>query len=171
MFCYHERMQKSLEEQIGRAQQLLKTVRHAAMATVNADGTPHNTPFLFMRDETLEHMYWGSHPESEHSKNVMRTGQLFVVLYDALERGGLYLKAVDAQPLAGEELKKALKIYNDLRLARQQDPLPLSYYTGGSPQRLWSAKIVQYWVNGTKRGEDGHIVQDIRTEISASDLL
>ncbi len=164
-------MQKTIEEQIARAKQLLKDARHASMATVNQDGSPHNTPFMFMYDEKLKHVYWGSHPESEHSKNILRTGQIFVVLYDAIERGGLYMKATDAHPLDGVELDKALAIHNKLREARGQDFLPLSYYVGSSPQRMWAASIIQLWVNGTKRADDGHIVQDIRTEISAVDLV
>jgi hypothetical protein len=164
-------MQKTLEDQIARAKELLATVRHAAMATVNEDGSPHNTPFAFMRDADLKHVYWGSHPASVHSQNVLRTGQIFVVLYDAFERGGLFMKAVDAHALEGDELAQALAIYNALRTARQQDELPLSYYTGDSPQRMWSAKVTGLWVNGTTRDADGHIIQDIRTEISARDLL
>jgi len=164
-------MQKSLEEQITRAKVLLATARHASMATVNEDGSPHNTPFMFMCDEPLEHIYWGSHPESEHSKNIVRTGQIFVVLYDAFERGGLYMKCIDVHPLGGRELDEALAIHNALRASRNQDELPLSYYTGDSPQRMWSAKIVKLWVNGTTRDENGHVLQDIRTEITAHDLL
>jgi hypothetical protein len=164
-------MSKTIEEQIERAKELLSVARHASMATVNEDGTPHNTPFMLMYDDTLEHIYWGSHPEAEHSKNILRTGQIFVALYDAVERGGLYIRANDAHQLDGAELDKALAIHNRLREARGQDQLPLSYYVGTSPQRMWSAAIAQLWVNGTKRGEDGHITQDIRTEISATDLL
>lgn len=164
-------MQKTIEEQIARAKQLLKEVRHAAMATVNQDGSPHNTPFMFMHDEMLEHIYWGSHPESEHSKNILRTGQIFVVLYDAVERGGLYIKATKAHQLDGAELNRALGVHNKLREARGQDTLPLNYYTGTSPQRMWSASITRLWVNGTRRGEDGHIIKDVRTEISTADLL
>jgi hypothetical protein len=164
-------MQKTIEQQIARAKQLLKEAHHASMATVNQDGSPHNTPFMFMYDETMEHVYWGSHPESEHSKNILRTGQIFVVLYDAIERGGLYMKAIDAHQLDGAELDKALAIHNKLRETRGQDPLPLGYYVGNSPQRMWSALIIQLWVNGTRRGEDGHIIQDIRTEINTTDLV
>ena len=29
-----------------KARELLQTTRHAAMATINVDGTPHNTPFF-----------------------------------------------------------------------------------------------------------------------------
>lgn len=163
--------QKTLEQQIQRGRELLRQARHAAMATVNADGTPHNTPFMFMHDDTLQHVYWGSHPASEHSKNILRTGNIFVVLYDANQRGGVYIKAQNAQQLDGPELAKALAVHNQLRQTRGQDALPVRYYTGSSPQRMWSAAITQLWVNGTQRGPDGHIIQDIRTEITAADLL
>jgi Pyridoxamine 5'-phosphate oxidase len=163
-------MQKTVEEQIARAKELLRVARHAAMATVNEDGTPHNTPFMFMHNDALDHMYWGSHPASVHSKNVLRTGQIFVVLYDAGERGGLYMKATDAHQLAGAELETALAIHNKLRVERGQDQLSLNYYTGDSPQRMWSAAIEQFWVNGTTRDKGGHIIRDIRAEIKASDL-
>lgn len=162
--------QKTIEEQIERAKELLKTARHAAMATVNEDGTPHNTPFMFLHDDLLEYIYWGSHPASEHSKNIVRTGQIFVVLYDATERGGLYMKAHEAHQLEGSELESALAIHNTVRDSRGLGRLPLGYYLGDSPQRMWSARITQLWVNGTKRDEDGHIIQDIRTEISSSDV-
>jgi hypothetical protein len=165
-------MQRTLKEQVERGKELLRTIRHAAMATVNADGTPHNTPFMFMHDGTLEHIFWGSHPDSEHSKNVLRTGEVFVVLYDAFQKGGgLYIKATDGHQLAGDELAGALTVHNALRVSRGQDPLPLTYYTGDSPQRMWSARIEQIWVNASVRDENGLIIRDARTEISAGDLL
>jgi hypothetical protein len=140
------------------------------MATVNQDGSPHNSPFLFLHDPELKHVYWGSHPDSEHSKNVLRTGQLFVVLYDAIERGGLYLRCEGAKILDGEELKQALAIHNVRRTGRNQDQLPLEYYTGASLQRMWGADIKQLWVNGTLRDQNDHVIQDVRAEVTA-DML
>lgn len=67
-------MNSSSQVQIDRAKELLRTVRHAAMATVNADGTPHNTPFFLILDPELKRVYFGSHPHSVHSQNVVRTG-------------------------------------------------------------------------------------------------
>ncbi len=164
-------MQKTLEQQIDRAKELLRDVWHASMATVNEDGSPHNSPFMFMHDDTLQHMYWGSHPDSLHCKNAVRTGQIFVVLYDAVERGGLYMSAADSHMLEGDELESALRIHNDIRVKRGKDPLPLEFYIGDSPQRMWSARITNYWVNGTERGDDGNIIRDIRTEVKATDLV
>jgi len=164
-------MEKTLTEKIARARQLLGYAKHAAMATVNVDGSPHNTPFLFMHDDALQHIFWGSHPASEHSKNALRTGQIFVVLYDAGARGGLYMKAVNAHVVRGAELEEVLTVRNKLRTDAGQSALPASYYSSDGPQRLWSADVTQLWVNGSRRDANGNIVQDIRTEVTAADLL
>jgi hypothetical protein len=163
--------QTTLAQQIERAKELLRTVRHAAMATVNADGTPHNSPYFFMRDDRLEHLYWGSHPESIHSQNILRTGRLFVVLYDAQVRGGLYVEAANGHPVEGDELVTALAVHNALRAKEGRSPIPQAYYQGDSPQRMWMADVGRLWVNGTLRDADDLVVRDIRTEITAVDLL
>jgi hypothetical protein len=36
-----------------RAERLLNTVRYAAMATINQDGPPHNTPFHYILKEAV----------------------------------------------------------------------------------------------------------------------
>jgi hypothetical protein len=162
---------RDIDNQLARAKELLATVRHAAMATVNEDGSPHNTPYFFMCSADLQHLYWGSHLQSEHSRNVLRTGQLYVVLYDAMERGGLFIRADDARIAEGDELTEALAEHNRRRALRGWDALPGEYHEAASPQRMWIATARQFWVNGTERGADGRIIRDIRTEISREDLL
>ena len=156
---------------IDRAKELLSTTRHACMATVNEDGTPHNTPFMFLRDGELEHIYWSSHPESLHSKNVMRNGIAFIVFYDAIEPGGLYVSVNNIHSLDGVELDKALEIYNGIRLVRGQEMLTSNYYRGKDSQRMWSAATVQFWVNDTQRDDKGYIIRDSRIEITRADLV
>ena len=154
-----------------RAKVLLKTMKHACMATVNEDGSPHATPFMFLYDIDLGHIYWGSHPESLHSKNILRTKQAFIVIYDSLNGGGLYMKCVGAHPLEGDELKAAVKVHNDTRAERGQDELSWEYYTEQSPQRMWSASPVEFWVNDAERDTSGHISRDYRVEIAREDLI
>ena len=77
-----------LQKAIGRAKELLKNAKHACMATVNEDGSPLATPFYLMLDESLSHVYFGSHMDSLHSQNVLRTGQLFIVVYDIVKEAG-----------------------------------------------------------------------------------
>ncbi len=164
-------MLKDLTQRLNRAKELLQRARHAAMATVNEDGSPHNTPFRFLHDGQLTYIYWGSHPESRHSKNVLRTGEIFVVVYDAVEWGGLYIRAENGHLLDGAELDEGLKVHNQFRASEGKKPLEQSYYTGDSPQRMWSAKTVEFWVNDAKRDPEGHLIQDIRHKIAIEDLL
>lgn len=164
-------MDNDLKKKIERAKELLNTVRHAAMATVNVDGSPHNTPYFFMRSPDLRHLYWGSHLDSLHSQNVARTGQIFVVLYDAQERGGLYIQADDAHIAEGSELEAALKAHNDRRAAEGKDPLPISYYQGKNPQRMYIATVRKLWTVASERDKNGLLTRDVRVEITREQLL
>jgi hypothetical protein len=166
-------MDEDLKKSIIKAKNLWNTARHAAMATVNADGSPHNTPFRFMRDPEFKFLYWASYPEAVHSQNILRTGNVFVVIYDAIEveKGGLYISAENGHTLEGGELIKALAINNDLRSKEGKNQLDSKYYSGGTAQKMWSAKITHFWVNCAKRDASGQINKDSRQEISAADLL
>lgn len=164
-------MDKTLKGRIARAKYLLKTAKHGAMATVNADGTPHNTPFFFIREPNIKNIFWCSSPESLHSKNIKRTGQLFVVVYDSSEGGGLYIKAEDGHELAGTELSYALKVHNEARAREGKQPLTSEHYSDSSPQRMYGAKPVAFWVNIARRDSKGSINRDYRHEIQQQDLL
>jgi len=160
-----------LENKIKRAKELITTSRHASIATVNEDGSPHNSPVRFLYDSKFEHIYWGSHPESMHSKNIIRTGKIFVALFDRIERGGVYMKCENAHELGGKELEDALQIHNTFRIKEGSEPLEISYYKNDSPQRMWGAKITNFWVNYAERGKNGHLIKDGRIEINAQDLF
>ncbi len=164
-------MNEDLKRKIDRVKELIQKGRHASMATVNSDGSPHNTPFRFMHDAKLEHIYWASHPESLHSQNILRTGQIFVVLYDLIDRGGLYIKAEGGKILKEDEVNEGLEIHNRLRKEEGKDPLPESYYGEESPQKMWRAKIKNLWINNSERDANGILVKDQRYEISAKDLI
>lgn len=159
-------------QRIDRAKTLLATSKHAAMATVNNDGSPHNTPFFFMASTDLTKVYWGSHPESEHSKNILRTGKLFIVLYEANLSGGLYIRATNGRIAQGDELTEALDRHNQLRGERYDKyPLPREYYEGDSSQRMWVADTKRFWVNGSSKDLSGAIIRDQRFEIKREELL
>lgn len=165
-------MDPEISERLAQVKELLTTVRHATMATVNKDGTPHNTPFYFLHDDAYNYVYWGSHQDSLHSQNILRTGQLFVVVYDSHNRlPGLYIQADEGHDVYSTELEMALAIHNKFRAKENKDPLPRSYYEGSSPQRMWSARITNLWISSFIRGIDGNIVKDEKIAISPVDLL
>lgn len=162
----------SLEARIARAKELLAIVKHGCMATTNEDGTPHATPFYLILDTDLRRVYFGSHPDSQHSKNVARTGELFVVLYDAIGKGGgLYLRAKNGQQLAGDALVTGLAAHNATRARDGKAPLDRKQYEGDNPQRMYGADIVALWVNIAERDANNLITKEYRREITAANLL
>lgn len=163
-------MGEALERRIERAKELLKTVRHAAIATVNEDGTPHNTPVFFMHDQELGYMYWGSSPESQHSRNISRNSAVFVVLYEANFGGGLFMKA-QARLATSEELDKAIAIHNKSYVRKDRPPIQKDGYVDGAPQRMYVAQIEKFWVNLSERSPNGSITKDYRYEIKKERLL
>ena len=163
-------MGEVLAEKIARARELLRTVRHAAMATVNEDGSPHNTPYFFMCSPDLKYLYWGSQPGTQHSQNVARTRQIFVVLYDAQEKGGLYIRADEGHVTEDVELEEALAAHNARKATEGKAPLPLSYYQDGT-QHMYMATTRQFWVYDPERDAEGIIIRDRRREITREDLL
>ena len=163
-------MEESLKQSIVKAREFLQKVRNAAMATVNEDGSPHNTPFFLLYNPSFTKIVWGSHPNSQHSKNILRTGQLFVVIYDSFGRDGFYVKAKNGHITEGEELDETLQINNAFRAKENKKPLEKSYYEGENPQRMWSADVEKIWVLVDERDSKGLIVQEHRREISPQEL-
>jgi hypothetical protein len=164
-------MNTAIIERITWAKHLLANVHNAAVATVNSDGSPHNTPLFIMHDASLSYLYWSSSPASLHSLNAERSQQVFVVLYDTSAGGGLYIKADKIQQLAGKDLDEALVIQNGLRQRFGRKPLSADCYTNNSPQRMYRAQTINWYVNAAERDNNGKIRRDYRHEIRPSDLI
>lgn len=160
----------SYEQRAGRAKELLKTVRHAAIATVNADGSPHNSPVFSTWDDDLN-FYWASGKDTQHSQNIQRDPRVFVVLFDSMDKGGgLYMQG-EARVLEGAELPEALEVVNVQRTALGRAPLTTEYFSGGNPNRLYKAIRRTTWVNVTERDGQGLVTREYRREVTPRDLL
>ncbi|HSX44115.1 MAG TPA: hypothetical protein VLE69_02350 [Candidatus Saccharimonadales bacterium] len=159
-----------MDNRVKRAKWLLANIKHAAMATVNEDGSPHNTPYFFMASSGLEELYWGSHPDSLHSINIVRTGKLFVVLYEANEVGGLYIECTNGRIAENDELERALARHNELRKSLGSDELPKGYYESPSEQRMWLCDTNKFWINEAERDDNGKIRVDKRQPVTRLDL-
>lgn len=162
---------KNLELKINRAKELLFTSNHIALATTSADGSPHNSPVKFLCDEKLENIYWSSHIEALHSQNILRTGQVFAVIFDRIEVGGVYIKCEGGHVLDGKELEVGLEITNSSRVKEGKEKITLDFYSEGSVQKMWSAKITNLWINMPVRDENGFILKDERVELNRGTLL
>lgn len=153
--------------------ELLNTIRHIALATVNEDGSPHNTPLFFIYNDDFSKMYWGSHPESLHTKNIERTGQGHVVVYEseAYGAGGLYIYLENAHEVSKKELHEALNVHNKARARWGKDHLPIEYYQKLNGQRMYVADMTKIEAYKVDKDDQGHITKEGRIEISAQELL
>jgi hypothetical protein len=161
-------------EQIERAQKLLKTVKHASYATVNEDGTPHNSPLMFIYNEDFTKLYVGTFTESLHTKNLVRTGKTFVVLYDSFTsgQGGVYITGVNAHECEGDELIEALRVHNMTRARYEKSSLELEYYQRPKPaQRMYSTDIAKIEVYSSLKNKDGLIVREERIPVDRTHLI
>jgi hypothetical protein len=159
------------EPKLHRAKELIHTSRHISFATTNADGSPHNSPVKFLCDEKLEHIYWDSNTEALHSQNILRTGQIFAVLFDRVEIGGVFIRCVDGHILSGKELEVGLQILNSSRAKEGKENITLDHYSAGSVQKMWSAKMTNLSINMPVRDENGFILRDERVELERTMLL
>ncbi len=154
-----------------RAQVLVSTVGNAAMATVNADGSPHNTPLFIAFSPDFETVYWSSNPSSLHSQNVTRTPQAYFVLFTADDGGGLYFPIQAVQVASGEQLATGLTAYNIARVVHgRKQPLLTAAFEAPSVQRLYQATVSSFSINLAERDAQGRIIRDFRQQISARQL-
>lgn len=165
-------MDEQLITRIERAQFLLKSIANAAMATVNTDGSPHNTPLFVALSVDLRFIYWSSNVAAQHSQNLARDRRAYFVFYEPNAGGGLYLPVTDTAVATGDELALGLTAYNTARLANgKKQPLLTQAFDPPSLQRLYRATIESFSVNLSERDKNGQIVRDYRHIISVEQLL
>lgn len=153
---------------------LLHESKIAIYATVNEDGSPHNSPLFFIPSAKLDKIYIGTHPESLHARNIARTGQAFAVIYGRTSEGlkGLYFKIENFHEVADDlELNEALLAHNNARKKLAKPPLIVEHYKTPNPQRMYVGDIVEISKNAAERGIDGRIIKDTRHILKASELI
>lgn len=165
-------MNDSIKQQMMQTANLLNDTMFAALATVNQDGSPHNTPLFFMHDEDLSNIYWGSRTDTKHSANIERDGRVYMVLYDSIKygRGGLYITGANAKRLMNTELDEGLRVQNLARARFNKSPLPRTYYENNN-QALYCAKVAKIEIHVVNRGTDGRVASEVHHEVSANELL
>lgn len=156
-----------------KEKELLKTIRHIALSTVNDDSTPHSTPLFFIHNSDLSKLYWGSHPDSLHSQNIIRTGEGYATVFDSKVwgQGGVYLTIKNAHQVSAEELPEALEVHNQTRKRWGKEPLKIEYYKEPNPQRMFVGDISKIEKYVFIRDKEGLVVEETRIQIKPEDLL
>jgi len=142
-------------------------------ATVNEDGSPHNSPMFYIPDSKLDKIYIGTHPDSLHANNLARTGKAFGVLFGKIPAGGrgVYFKIENFYEVTKEELPEALKVHNEARAKISKDAITIDYYQEPNPQRMYGGDIIELSMNDTVRNSQGRLEKDIRRIVELDELL
>ena len=153
--------------------EMANTSRYVTYATVNEDGSPHNSPMFYIPSPDFDKIYMGTHPDSLHARNIARTGQAFAVIFgQTLDGGaGIYFKVANFHEVSESELAYALQAHNIARAKLNKTPLSIDYYQSPNPQRMYVGDIVEISTNGVIRGDDGGLSQDTRDMILPEDII
>jgi general stress protein 26 len=152
--------------------ELVKTVKHISLATVNEDGTPHNTPLFFAVDDKFEHVYFVSRSDSLHTLNFTRTGRGFAALYDSnIFKGGVYLTLKDGHKTLRSDQEKAAKVFNEALKKWDVKILKNDFYKDDGGYNLYSGRIARIEVYRADVDSDGKVIVERREEVSAKELI
>ena len=147
-------------------QKLIGNVKHMVLATVNEDGSPHNTPLFCIRSSDLSQWYWVSSSDSLHSLNIERTRQGFIIVFDSVTgKQGLYVKLINARVAEGKVLDRAVVTFNKALARNGKPPVDKKRYQGTASQRMYVADAEKFWLNEFSRDSSGRIAQDFRVPV------
>jgi hypothetical protein len=132
------------------ARAILSRIEYATIATVDTEGNPWNAPVYVAFDDAYT-FYWGSHTESQHSKNIHANGKAFLVLYNSTMRPGtgegVYIKVVCSEITDLATIKAVHAL-----IQKRRHPIPywsLEKITHpNSPIHLYQGVPEKMWLNG-----------------------
>ncbi len=148
-----------------KAKSILDSIYYATLSTVDADGSPWNSPVYCVYDE-LYTFYWASYVKSQHSQNIYTNSKVFIVVYDSTvpwgTGRGVFMQAMAAEVTDPNEIAKVC----ELRRLRVPDAnQPPDEFMGDRPRRLYRAIPQNIWINQDSE-KNGHFI-DVRVEAEA----
>lgn len=151
------------EELEKAAREIIEQILYITIATAGEDGKPWNTPVYAAYDEKYT-FYWSSSPEAQHSKNITRSGNAFMMIYDSTQAEGtglgVYIQAHASEVHEESEIIHALKYCYG---RKHKSPKSVADFVGPSPRRIYKAVPQRVWVNTYEKVDDYPI--DKRVEI------
>lgn len=145
-----------------KARAILDRLNYITLATVDEHGRPWNSPVYCAYDHAYR-AYWCSHVGSQHSRNIRRNAQGFIVVYDPTVPPGTGIGAgvyIDAHCI---ELNHPDDIAVAYQIMQARCPRPfrtLEGVQGDAPVRLYRADPRRIWMNDHGQKNGVHI--DIR---------
>jgi nitroimidazol reductase NimA-like FMN-containing flavoprotein (pyridoxamine 5'-phosphate oxidase superfamily) len=117
---------------------VLDRIRYLVLGTVDDDGRPRTSPVYFVPHRYQE-LYWVSHPESHHSRNLHRDARATAVVFDSTVPPGpdaraVYLTGTAAEIPQAELVEHLTQAFEPRRGGRA---FAAEELTGDADLRLW----------------------------------
>lgn len=155
---------ESMKDLDTRAAEIIEEVVYITVATASDDGDPWNSPVFSAYDRNYT-FYWGSHTDSQHSRNIRSNGRAFLVIYDSTVPAGtgegVYIRASAAEVTEPSEVAAAHRLLRDRRPVPFWKPDDIG---GDAPIRLFKAVPDRVWMNDD--GEVNGTYIDKRTAVT-----
>jgi uncharacterized protein YhbP (UPF0306 family) len=120
---------------------IVESNQYMTLATADADGLPWASPVWYAASAG-EEFVWVSDPAARHSRNLAVRPQLAIAIFDSHQAPGtgrgIYI-AAHGEPVAEEDLDRALKIFSDKCVANGDEPWTRSDMLPPSRLRLYRA--------------------------------
>lgn len=150
--------------EVVQAKEILSNIIYATIATISKNNMPWNSPVFYTFDEKLN-LYWSSHPESQHSRNITNNTKIFIVIYNSgVKEGegiGLYIKGYAETVTDIREVQHAVEL---LGRRRGRPFTSINNFING-PQKIYKAVPEKLWLNDAKQDEEGNFIKDFRIEV------
>jgi len=135
---------------------------YLTLSTICKNGQPWSSPLFFVHDEKF--VYWWSPAMAVHSQNIRREERVFFTLFDSRApegKGvGLYVAGVAEELTDGNEIAKAVKLYNQKAKIFILKP---ELAKAPAPTRLYKASMDEVWESGG--GKENGFYIDIRNKL------
>ncbi len=135
-----------------RVKELIESNLYVTIATCNESKQPWNTPVYAIHDKELN-FFWRSWKKSEHSKNIEKNPNVFMVIYDTTRQlGQNHQRCVYIQAKAYEinNPKEAEFVASLFPKERQEPP---GNFLGDKVKRLYKAVPEKIWLNDISERE------------------
>ncbi len=154
-----------------RARNIVQQILYVTVATVSVEGKPWNSPVYASFDDA-GNFYWVSSPEAQHSQNVERNGEAFLVVYNSTvpwaTGEGVYIEAGVSALNDLDEIAEARRNLA-LRVGKPLDDQHAKYLEGGV-RRVYRAVPKRVWMNHDEKDAQGEYIRTIRVEIPLRSL-
>lgn len=152
------------QEFVKRAKEIIEKIIYITVASVTPEGKPWNSPVYSAYDKDTYTFYWVSPRRTQHSQNIMKNPNVFLVIYDStVPEGtgeGVYVQARASEVTNLKEMAKAIH----LLYTRKKKPLrKVSHFLDLRPRRIYKAVPEKVWMNDSEKVGDEHL--DIRIGI------